>query len=488
MHIEARYKTANKKTMDHLITDEEFQNREMLYQQAMVTGNVSLVMTAQQDWDTFLYEFQRQREALQQMSSPLHPAPPRRARKRKILKKRISKKDRPAIDVKLEDWANATEKWKELKQAARDTRNTQNLYPPQESLIAQFNKNPKSIVGEPVIVITTPAGDFWDSYPYPATILKCTENAGIYTFTVLFHPVAEETWDTERIEEVQIYQILPLREFDIPNAKKTKIKPSVFDEVVKRINTNMGSELGTLIRHKTEYVHTIENYQREIKKYEEAIETTAEKIQDIQKNSLGIQDIKNRMDELKNIRGLEWAGLTKDGILILETKPLKAISSKTNKVTKNEIGKFAFHINLYQGNMYGQNMKYSDSYGHGHPNLSGTNICFGNNSTEVKDLIFRAKFPELADFLIFFFSLFGHGQPYVAHSTWLKTKRAYNSPNQWRTLPFVYKVTGEAPESREYKKKGFLSKLTKKTTLKKKKRTPKIPEVQLNEFFDTEDF
>lgn len=136
-------------------------------------------------------------------------------------------------------------------------------------------------------------------------------------------------------------------------------------------------------------------------------------------------DITARIAEIKKHRKVQDAYINDSGSIIVLTKPLKVISQKTRKETRIPLGRFIFRFGMNSGYMllYAQNRDYI-AYGKGHPNISGSHICLGEEKENFYNLLDQAQFYALVESLIYFLQLFPHdgGDPYVNHLDWLEKK------------------------------------------------------------------
>lgn len=372
------------------------------------------------------------------------------------------------VNVRREEWRKGEDMWWKLKETHPGRLSYANLLPVQVKLWAKYKTNPKSVIGEPVLIAVGVDGAYFGNFPYPATILKAFEEGGNYFFKCLFHPIQEEEWDGEKVADIRLYQVIPLSEPKEPTGKMEKeIRANLmYANILNTLNNNRNGALATLRKNEASYQSSLNSLQKDVVRYQRLLDETEDKLKKTVVDSMGVSELQALIDQLKTHKKIEWAFLGQDGNLYFQTYMLCAMDPKTNKEDKRKpVGRFAMCINPVGYNVTAWNLDYAYQ-GQGHPNLEGAGgICLGSNGTLVANLAKEGRFFELADFMILFFSLFPHdtGSPYVPHMEWLAGRNKSSHMNPWKDYPKLYEVKGEkedAPSTIRVKKK-------KQTILKK---------------------
>lgn len=365
--------------------------------------------------------------------------------------------DKLVFAVTSEDWEKAKETWMVLrhKRSSVDRTNLEDFH---AEMWIQVQKDPKKLVGQPVLIIAHENHTYHTGHPYPATILKVITSGGLPRIRVLYHPIAEEAWDGERIQEISLLQVLPL--IDQPGVtaeEKTELKEGlIFATVLDKINVTRNVQRTTFQQRLSEYERAIGNYQREVMKYDGLIKKTTDQLKSAEDKSLDIDGLKALITEIATHRKVEWAFLSTAGDIVVQTKMLYATGPRNNTENlKKEVGRFAFLFNPIDHNIRAMNLDY-DYNGHRHPNLNSDGICKGGNSTEMDDLLKTGRFYELVDLMVLFFSLFPHdsGSPYVPHRTWLAGKLPSHIVNPYNNRTKMFEVKSSTIEIKKRKKKG----------------------------------
>jgi hypothetical protein len=349
------------------------------------------------------------------------------------------------VDVKPEDWHKAEEQWLILKNTISSLNYT-TLRDFQYNLWAQATSDPKAVVGEPVLVITDNGGTMFSSFPYPATILKSFEDQGNLYFRVIYHPIEEESWNGEKIEDVKLYQVMPLRQ---PVAATEKQKEDVqVSLLLTKLNASRNSEFNSAKNKRNSLLASIASVQKDLAKYEQDLKKTEQKLKGAEGDFITRDSLKDLLTELTHHRKVDWVMMANNGDLIVQTQMLYKIDRKTGEEHKRiPVGRFAMYINSVNGSIAAENLDYNVA-GHGHMCLDGSHICLGDNATEVAKMITSGRFYDVIDFMIGFFSIFPHdnGSPYISSEEWLENRgssRVHRS-NPWNFSTYLYKVEQDA--------------------------------------------
>lgn len=379
------------------------------------------------------------------------------------------------VDVRPSDWHKAEEKWAVLKQNTYSITYT-SLRDFQENLWGRVLDNPKDVVGEPVLIIANTDGDLMQNWPYPATILKAIEGEGHLTFRVIYHPIEEEQWSGERIENVKLYQVMPLREQ--PKARTEHKEQLQFSLLLTRLNSSRNQSITSLRQREEQTLRYISDTQKNLSKYERDLKSYRDQLEGSKGDFLTADDVKENLAQLSKHKYVDWAALTRNGELVVQTKMLYHTAKSSGKVDLSKpIGRFALWISPMTTGIMAHNMDYSRG-GYGHMNLSNDSICLGGNSGEVHTMIQTGRFYDLVDFMVLFFSLFPHdagdGGYAGGHTAWMAERQNNVTSNPWNTGQWMYKVEQEAGaatrESRKKKKPSALERAKKKLGI------PTLPE------------
>jgi hypothetical protein len=366
-------------------------------------------------------------------------------------------------DVTPDDWKQAREKWLALMNRINPPTPSR-LLDFQQAFWGKLEEDPKSVIGEPVLIIAQPTGGWYTGHTYPATILKVTEDGGQWIITCLYQPIEEERWENERIEKVYIHQLLPLVTNEpLSPEEKTKLETYLsFMALLNPINRMRNSALTRLQQEKASIQSSLQSLRRDMARYENNLAKISESIETTTDDSLSVDDLRKTLDQVGAHHRVAWAMYDQRGNLIVETQMLNVIDPATNKENKRKpIGRFAFRISTSDGfTLQATNLDYEGTNGHKHPNINGTSVCLGGNQNMVMEMMRKGDFYGMIDFLILFFSMFPHDPgsgPYCDPIRWLQDKTKVPHNNPWRTesTPILYIVsqTTEDAKKRVYKKK-----------------------------------
>lgn len=328
------------------------------------------------------------------------------------------------IRATREEWTIAINKWGNVRHALGiGTRLLDDQYP----LYFKLKENIKSLNGEPVLIVRAPNGHPLEGYPYKGMILNTKEIGGNYSLTVFFQTIEQETWDHERIESIQLYQVIPVRSgFVITEQQKKDMK---FFNLLNIINAKKNESVINTERSLREHKESMMSMQRDVERYERKITELEEVLEKSKSNALTLEGMLDSFRELGKNKKVFNAFLKEDGKMIIETEMIYATSPKTQKADKRKkVGRLAFELTTNGiGNCKFVNLDYcyhSPEYPGSHyylPNVKNMNVCYGDNGVLMDNLAREGSFYELVDFLILFFSLFPHdtGAPYIGHIKWL---------------------------------------------------------------------
>ena len=441
-------------------------------------------------WAQAIYEYRLR----QQVMPPDEPQPtrvPRRktttrkvtakktvTRKKKSIKATVTRekaKRNVVVSVTQDDWKKATAQWISYLRAGYGRIHYDTLFQSQIDFWVQAKKDPKKLSGEPVLVMADNQGNFYSSYPFPATILKVTERDGEIIMKCIFHPIEEQQWDGERIEDVRIFQILPPR--PAPKATEEEKKELMSDrnqlklvQLLTTINNNRNQEITQMKKNEQDYLRYIEDYGKKIMQYEKMIGETHQKLKNAVTDDISLSDLKSNLDQLASHKKVAWALIDINGELVAETTMLYYTERDSGKERKDtEIGRFAIIAYPNTGGINAKNLDYSAN-GYGHMNLNGTSLCLGGNQRNVTDMVKSGRFYDLIDFMTLFFSIFPHDAGdggWIKYEDWLSSRRKSTYKNPWTPSSYLYKVEQQKDldkKKRKQKKKalpGLLGKLQK---------------------------
>jgi hypothetical protein len=147
------------------------------------------------------------------------------------------------------------------------------------------------------------------------------------------------------------------------------------------------------------------------------------------------------IEEIKKIKKhslVHSVYITDTGILLVKTKSLKALDWSKPKPTKETIGSLVFYIRFTNPSyldVFADNLDYM-SVSHPHPQISGTEICWGNESPTVHNFKKAGELYAMVDYLILFMStIYQENSTYFVHpEEWMKGKTKRTSGinfNEW---------------------------------------------------------
>lgn len=340
----------------------------------------------------------------------------------------VKKEAKTEIRASRQEWDAAMNNWVSIYK-----RNLTGNYllEDQYSMYFKLKENIKSLNGEPVVVIKSTDGGIYTSYPYKGMILNAKPMGDNFSLTVFFTPTDREPWNGERIEAVQLFQVIPVRAIEA--ATEEQKKEMRFFNLLNAINGEKNKNAVQLDRSIREHKELVVSLTRDIERYERKLTELEEALEKSKANNLTVEGMLDSFRELGKNKKIFNAFVTDAGKMVVETEMIYVISSKA-KIQKEDkrkkVGRLVFELttkgistcritNLdYCFHEAGNPTHYSL------PHVADYVICRGSNEALLDNLAKAGSFYELADFLILFFSLFPHdsGIPRVNHGTWYKNR------------------------------------------------------------------
>lgn len=309
-----------------------------------------------------------------------------------------------------------------------------NLTPKQEWVAQQINKKKyKSLVGEQILV-TTQANGQPTSRAWEATIVSVAETPRDLFVTNLVNG---------DIYNCFIYQFEILKE--VP-----QIKPTIKDMtekqkaqnrlVVQRVADTYNNLVNRTTRDLSDDIRyrkaSIRDLEIRLKRLQTELVGKEKELKNQTVNNITPEQLIEMVEEIESHEMVRKAFISKEGNIIIITKMLNGIDRESDKEMPDKpLGEFVFKICLSQQTFIAINLTYINQRRRGgdrdegmllyHPNISGTNICWGDNINEAHSMLYNGSFYQLIDFAITFFSTFPHEQganPYQDFQDWDELK------------------------------------------------------------------
>lgn len=346
------------------------------------------------------------------------------------------------IEVTREEWATAEQRWYELRHNGSYL--DQTLSERQFGLYNQLEKGGvKSLNGTAVIILRDSSGAAYSDYCYRGMILNARMISNEYMLTVMYYASDNESWEGERVEEVRLFQIEQVQEVFLPIPEQ--LKDMKFLQIINVINRSRNQNLISLETRRKDYLNAVVAKERDIASYKRSVATLEVQIKAAQIPDLSKEEIIGFFRLLAKNKKVVNAYVNMAGEMVIETAMLYATTPvKLLENKKKPVGRFVFVLNT-QGisRCKFANLDYCYHSGgdmtngshYPHPNLAGTNICSGNNSSMLDTMCRGGQFYELVDFLLLFFAMFPHdsGGPHVSHETWMASRNPEPKTNPFET-------------------------------------------------------
>lgn len=241
--------------------------------------------------------------------------------------------------------------------------------------------------------------------------------------------------------------------------------------LLTKVNQNRNSEVNRLtISLKSEEAY-IKNELTSIETRKKRIAEYKTKIKNTKDDLWTLDDLKSSLDILKNHKFVDWAVLTPQLELIVQTKMLEQFDALDGKSYNTKVGRYAFKINVndiisssYNSDPIHVHALDFVSQSYRHPNIMThpTHTCWGGYDSTVKNMVRQGEFFNAIDGLINFFSSFPHegGHRPQYWLVWLNERKVAFQKNPWFDKTELYTI-GTKTEPKEMKLR-IVKKLTAK--------------------------
>lgn len=206
------------------------------------------------------------------------------------------------------------------------------------------------------------------------------------------------------------------------------------------------------------YEGQVQYYKDEVVKQINKRKEAEAQIKHTKDDRLTLADIVTMLTQVERHKMVNWAFLTQNLQLIIETKPLKQYDALLDKQLTEDVGRYAFRVGLGRYPSLEIFPLDFEAQGHRHPNMmsSPSSGCWGGFDSEVREMFRNGDFFAAIDAMVMFFSTFpqsGGHQPLYWY-IWLNERNNYFKPN-----PYFYKfkeaiwTVGKPVEAKERKVK-----------------------------------
>lgn len=235
--------------------------------------------------------------------------------------------------------------------------------------------------------------------------------------------------------------------FNIKQALQDKI---IIQPLLKQINERRNSDLVQLNRDVSNYDRWLIDSQRNVKRYEEQREAAIKRLKEAKDNSWNTESLVASINQLSRHKYVDFAYLTQDMKLIVQTKPLFRYDGIEEKQMIDIVGRYAFCIQFPNGNdihrvtclvhpldFISQNFR--------HPNIMSDidkNPCWGSNFNPIEKMLLSGEFYSAIDNIIVFFATFPHpaGHSPLYWLIWLNERQLAFEPNPWIKEKAIYSI------------------------------------------------
>lgn len=364
-------------------------------------------------------------------------------------------------EVTRAEWDKAIKRWG----WSRDHSpwNDHNLDDRQFGLHQALEKNIKALNGLAILITRSEDGSYFNAYPYRAMVLNAKTHGAGYILTTLWYPSDNEGWNGEKIEEVYLYQIDPVQDTFSP--KTENMKDMKFLRALTLINTSRNRNIADLERKRRDYVIGVAGKEKDIEAYKKEIVRLDAHIKDARVTDLTKEEITKFFRYFDKNKRIENAYFTTAGEMIVETKMLYAMHPEKMIEDKDKpVGRLVFRLSpngIENSRFANLDYCYHKSGGGCYPlpNVSGSNICYGDNGTMLNNFLKNGEFYETTDFLLVFFSLFPHdkGTPHVRHEVWMEGREIEPKVNPFEApvAERLWELHPDKPATKAKKKEEY---------------------------------
>lgn len=319
---------------------------------------------------------------------------------------------------------------------------SKNLTPKQVWIIQQIKKGRlSSLLGQEFRIITDERG-----IPLPKLYLGNLVNisgdgaeGSLMAFTL---HLADDS-----IYNARLFQIEPTKDVKPTEPTKKEIQAALkakedlamleFFKVLKRKTPSQYKRITDQLRMfntNVEYAKTQqEHYLKEEKMNETSVKRLELDLAKLKDDSLDMADLELLFKRLNKHAKIEGFYLASSSKIVVLTKPLYGVGKNDKEDKANLIGRFLFLLEINSPVLYAINLDYAalrnsrgEDFGvYFHPNISSTRICWGNNQTEINNMLSKMELYEVFDFMITFFSTWPHEEdsnPFIDFDRWAELK------------------------------------------------------------------
>lgn len=229
------------------------------------------------------------------------------------------------------------------------------------------------------------------------------------------------------------------------NLKQALEDKYVIDPLLKKVNQERNRELIELKNKRDSYNRYILDYTRSTKTYKKSLKEVENQIEKTKSNTWELKDLIKSINQIRKNKSVDWAILTKDLELIVQTKMLYQYEPFEGITTKEPVGRYAFYIQFGSYNslyFYVSPLDFS-AQGYRHPNVMGGNSpCWGAISIDLQRMARSGEFYNLIDTLVVFFSTFPHegGHKPEYWLIWLNERKLDFKQNPWIEKEAIYTI------------------------------------------------
>lgn len=223
------------------------------------------------------------------------------------------------------------------------------------------------------------------------------------------------------------------------------------------VNTNRNAGYSNLEYSIKEAKRSIKYHKDQQVVYATRLKESQENLKKIEINNLKTEDLLKSLEQLKKHKKIQWAFVTNDRRLIVQTKPLTQFDPFLGKDTKEPVGRYAFNINLTHISFSIAAIDFvSQQYRHPNIMYHPGDACWGGFDSDIRKMFKNGDFYAAVDAMILFFSTFpqegGHRPLYwyvwLAH----REHRFYQNPWMEKSKSSIYKIGKIVePKERRYK-------------------------------------
>lgn len=375
--------------------------------------------------------------------------------------KKVAKKDQKAINLTPKEWEAFRARWTALKaEHGRKRYNEASMLEETEGWYLKSLKDPKELIGQPVILALNEDGYFYSQYAYPGIIIQARVEEGKLITMILRKKIKEEPAGEDQIWTSQAWRILPYAKVEL-SAEELKLKQEIkMKQILYNLNQRITADYQSIKANKGNLESYVKSYTASLAGYQKRLKETNEILKGNKPEELTADTFRSSLDSLLKHKKVKGIAVTLSGNLIIESKMLYVIDHKTDKETDVEVGEFAFFVDTRYGEVSVHNMSYVCNYqtdygnDHGSPFQDGTRMCWGPGETDVKNLAKQFPYYALVDYITLFVAMIKQDAGAIPHCSpdmWLKHRKKESTPNPFNG-EFAYVTEGFSPKKAEPQK------------------------------------